>query len=275
MISRKIRFPKFLDKAVTLSYDDGVKQDKRLIEIMKQKGLKGTFNLGSGMTEASQNHIKLDDLYSVYGESGMEVAVHGRGHLDLQKVSVLEGVDEILSDRKNLEKIFNRVVNGMAYAFGTYNDEIIDYLKICGIKYARTVNQTLGFSLPENWLEWHPTCRHKEPKLMELAKSFVEGPRDNMYWRQSLKVFYLWGHSYEFDNDDNWNVIEEFANYIGNRDDIWYATNGEICEYIKASERLQFTADGCYVYNPSAIPVYIEDFGKFVVAEPNATVKIK
>jgi len=43
-----VRFPGFRDKAVTLSYDDGVRQDKRLISIMQKYGLKGTFNINSG-----------------------------------------------------------------------------------------------------------------------------------------------------------------------------------------------------------------------------------
>lgn len=35
-------------KAVTFSFDDGVTQDIRLIEIFNKYGLKGTFNLNSG-----------------------------------------------------------------------------------------------------------------------------------------------------------------------------------------------------------------------------------
>ena len=87
-------------------------------------------------------------------------------------------------------------------------------------------------------------------------------------------MFYLWGHSYEFDNNDNWNVIEEFAEYVGNRTDIWYATNGEIYEYLQACERLEFSIDGNFVYNPSAIDVYI-DLGKETVVPAGKTVKIK
>lgn len=43
-----MRFPGGKKKALTLSYDDGVEQDIRLIDIMKKNGLKGTFNLNSG-----------------------------------------------------------------------------------------------------------------------------------------------------------------------------------------------------------------------------------
>jgi len=39
-----IRFPGFRRKTLTLSYDDGVRRDKRLIAIMKQHG----FNLNGG-----------------------------------------------------------------------------------------------------------------------------------------------------------------------------------------------------------------------------------
>jgi peptidoglycan/xylan/chitin deacetylase (PgdA/CDA1 family) len=274
MVSRKIRFPKFLDKAVTLSYDDGVKQDIRLIELLKKHGMKGTFNLGSGMCEATKNHLKKSELYDTYAKEGVEVAVHGRGHLYLTAVDKVDVVAEFLDDRRELEKIFKTVINGMAYPYGVYDEQTLNIIDNCGIKYARTTKSTNGFNLPKNWLEWHPTAKHTAPELNELVDKFF-ALADGNYWRQSLRVFYLWGHSYEFDNDNNWNVIEEFCERVGNRDDVWYATNGEIYEYIKASERLQFTADGCYVYNPSAIPVYLEDFGKRVIAEPNATVKIR
>lgn len=44
-----MRFPEGRKKAVTLSYDDGVEQDMRLVEVMEKYGLKGTFNLNSGL----------------------------------------------------------------------------------------------------------------------------------------------------------------------------------------------------------------------------------
>ena len=69
-------------------------------------------------------------------------------------------------------------------------------------------------------------------------------------------MFYLWGHSYEFDNDDNWNVIEEFCAYMGNREDIWYATNIEIYDYVMAYQSLQIDEDKKKVHNPTGIDVW-------------------
>jgi hypothetical protein len=89
---------------------------------------------------------------------------------------------------------------------------------------------------------------------MELAKDFVE--KEGV--KNRAQMFYLWGHSYEFDNNDNWEVIEEFAKYMGGRDDIWYATNIEVYDYVQAYNRLQTSYDNKIVKNPSAIDVWVE-----------------
>ena len=88
---------------------------------------------------------------------------------------------------------------------------------------------------------------------MELAKKFVElEPRFGQTY-----MFYLWGHTYEFNNDNNWEVIEEFAEYIGGHEDIWYATNIEIYDYVAAYKRLEMSYEGDIIHNPSAIDVWV------------------
>ena len=47
-------FPGGKTKAVTFSYDDGIVSDKKLVKILNEYGMKGTFNVNSGiMTHAS------------------------------------------------------------------------------------------------------------------------------------------------------------------------------------------------------------------------------
>lgn len=87
-------------------------------------------------------------------------------------------------------------------------------------------------------------------------------------------MFYLWGHAYEFEANDNWNIIEEFAEYLGGRDDIWYATNGGIFKYIKAFKSLETAADGRTVYNPTLYTLFFESDGKEFEIKPGETVKI-
>lgn len=260
-----LRWPEFRRKAVTLSYDDGVKYDVDLIKIMDKYGLKGTFNLCSGFLDGEKGGAMLtkEEAKEVYGNSCHEVAVHGVQHYSLAEVEKSMAVEDVINDKKNLEQIFGRIIKGMAYANGSYNDSVVEILKNCSIAYARTVNETESFEVPTDWLRMSTTCHHNNPKLMELAKKFVEAKDvEWSYWHNAPMLFYLWGHSYEFNNDNNWNVIEEFAKYIGGREDIWYATNGEIYDYVQAYDRLQFSVDGKLVHNPSAIDVYIAYFRK-------------
>lgn len=124
-------------------------------------------------------------------------------------------------------------------------DEI---LKACGVVYARTAVSTDAFTLPENWLRLNPTCHHNNPRLMELAKTFLDA--DNGMYRPCT-LFYLWGHSHEFDVNNNWNVIDEFTDFMSKSKEVWYATNIEIYDYIQKYSQLIFNAKCDMCYNPT------------------------
>ena len=261
-----MRFPGGKKKALTLSYDDGVEQDIRLIDIMKKNGLKGTFNLNSGcyapegtVYPAGTIHRRMtkNQVAKLYSESGMEVAVHGLTHPHLEQLPINLCMEDIAKDRENLEEQFGVIVRGMAYPYGSFKDTVIECMKTVGIAYSRTTISSRGFSIPEDWLRLEATCHHDDPKLMELAKKFAEDNSHSSPW-----LFYLWGHSYEFEAHDNWDVIENFAEYIGGRDNIWYATNIEIYEYVTAYRQLVFSMDAKRVFNPTAYTIYFEKDGK-------------
>jgi len=259
-----LRYPGFRSKAVTLSYDDGVVYDRKLIEIMSKNGLKGTFNINSGLFAAQSGGRRLtaEEAIALYTSTGNEAAVHGYRHLSLAEVDPAMAANDVLFDRIQLEKMLGGPVRGMAYANGSYSDSVVDILRTCGIVYSRTTVSTEKFDLPNDWLRLPATCHHNNPRLMELARQFIEAPDGRYFWSQVPRLFYLWGHSYEFNDNDNWHIIEEFASYIGNRDDVWYATNMEIYDYVKAYEALQFAADGSFVYNPGIQDLYICYMGK-------------
>lgn len=216
-------------KAVTFSYDDGVYQDERLVKLFNKYNLKCTFNLNSGIqTGASRfdkegisiHRMNIKGLKELY--QGHEIAVHSLTHPFLEKQNEETIYNEIMQDKLNLEKIFERKIRGMAYPYGTYNQTVINIAKQCGIEYARTVMDADDFNLSDNLMELKSTCHHKNQNLMKLAKEFVEIKSDKP------QVFYIWGHSYEFDVDDNWNVMEELCEYISGREDIFYGTNEEV-----------------------------------------------
>lgn len=271
-----LRFPDFRKKVLTLSYDDGLKCDARLLEIMEAHGIKGTFNLNSGIMEVQPEDIYFgtEEAKRLYASENAEVAIHGVMHHSWGEISSSNLMDEILNDRKSLEKSFGVRVHGCAYPNGSYNDAAIEILRLCGIDYARTVVSTEKFDLPTDWLQMPATCHHNNPRLMELAKLFLEDEQAFSHWWDMPKMFCLWGHSYEFDQHGNWNVIEEFAELVGDRCDVWYATIGEIFDYVKAFDSLIYGLNRDYIYNPTAINVWISYYGKNILVESGKMVRL-
>ena len=107
-----MRFPKGKAKALTLSYDDGVEQDIRLMDIMDKNGLKGTFNLNSGLFApegttypegAFHRRLTARQATETYAASGHEVAVHGLTHPFLERLPENLAMWELLKDRENLD----------------------------------------------------------------------------------------------------------------------------------------------------------------------------
>lgn len=250
-----MRYPGGLTKALTLSYDDGVKQDIRMIEILDKYGIKCTFNINGGCFSdegSTSRRMTKEEVVKLYKNSSHEVATHAYTHPFLEALPTAQAALEVLEDRRKLEGLFGGVIRGMAYPYGTYNDDVVNILKLSGIAYSRTTKSTEKFDLPSDWLRLPATCHHNNPRLMELAEKFVSKKVN-----QHPKLFYLWGHTYEFDDKDNWNVIEEFCQTVANKDDIWYATNIEIYDYVTAYNRLLWAIDMTAVHNPSAISVWV------------------
>lgn len=257
-----LRFREWKYKAVTLSYDDGTIFDRKLIEILDKYGLKCTFNLNSELyaNETGGRRLTKDEATELYKNSPHEVAIHGAKHFSLAEVSSEVATRDVVVDRENIEKQFGRIIKGMAYANGSYNDTVVEILRNCGIKYARTTVATNKFDIPTDWLRLPTTCHHTAANLDELTDEFI-----NIKGGNFPKLFYLWGHSYEFNDSDNWEIIENFAKKVGNRDDIWYATNGEVYDYVKAFECLEYSVDGKIIKNPTDTDVYLCYFGKNIL----------
>lgn len=249
-------YPQGKRYALTFSYDDGQYFDRQLVAIFNRYGMKATFHLNSGRlstTGRSENlFIGRDEVKTLY--AGHEVACHGVEHRNMANLTRQQMLRELLEDRKDLENLTGGLVQGWSYAYGTYSPEAEDVAACVGLKYSRTVNSTHGFGIPTNFLEWHPTCHHADPKLMDLGRDLLKSPD----WRET-PLMYVWGHSFEFGRGNNWEIIEEFCKLMEGHDEVWYATNMEICDYVNALRGLVYTADGKRVFNPSIVSVWMLD----------------
>ena len=275
-----LRFPGGKFKVLTLSYDDGMEQDLRFVEMLREAGIKCTFNINAGcfwpedaVHKEGKIHRRMtaSQCLNAYPSDVCEVAIHGYNHTMLPNMDSATVCCEIIDDRRGLEAMYNRQIHGMAYPYGPTNDTIVEILKMCGIYYARTTVSTEKFTIPataDEWLRLPATCHHKNPRLMELCDQFL-----NADSKRNPKMFYLWGHTYEFDVDKSWNVIEEFLSKMKGHDDVWYATNMEVYQAWKDFENLEVSADGSKIYNPSLRDVWFADFpGNIYKVGPGETI---
>ncbi len=246
---------------LTFSYDDGTKHDYRLVEIFNKYGMKGTFNLNSGFMRDNGDHVMQKDVATLY--EGHEVAVHSHTHPTLPELPSTIIIEEIMKDKQLLEEWWGHTVRGMAYPNGPYDERVANLCRDCGMNYARTTVATNNYRLPEDFMIQHPTCHHYG-NLDKLWEDLVNMPT----FRLNMPLLYIWGHSYEFDRNDNWNVIESFCEKAANHEDIWYATNIEVFDYVRAQRMIDYAIDKNMAYNPSNISVWIDVAGTPVELKP-------
>lgn len=225
-------------KAVTFSYDDGVTQDIRLIELLNKYNLKCTFNLNSSLLgkkgilfrenkKISHYKIHPEDVKYIY--DGHEIAVHTLTHPRLPDIEDdNEVIRQVEEDRIRLSEIAGYEVIGMAYPCGGVNndDRVAELIKNnTGVKYSRTITSNFNFNIQQNLYRFNPTIYHLDgfDKMMDLGEKFLS------LKAEEPQIFYIWGHSYEMDfAPDYWIKLEEFFKLISNREDIFYGTNKEV-----------------------------------------------
>lgn len=224
-------------KAVTFSYDDGVTQDKRLIELFNKYGVKATFNINSDLLglpgELVRDGMRVDHIKNKPEEirhiyAGHEIAAHTLTHPRLPSIEDdAEIIRQVEQDRLNLSELAGYEVVGFAYPCGgqNFNRRVSEIIRNnTGIKYARNIISNHSFALQDNLYEFCPTVYHhgEWDKMFELAEKFV-----NLDAKEP-SIFYIWGHAYEFDINDSWDKFEELLKIISGKDDIFYGTNREV-----------------------------------------------
>lgn len=223
-------------KALTFSYDDGVTQDIRLIELFNKYGMKATFNLNSSLLGkpgrllregVSVDHTKVnrEDVRRIY--DGHEVASHTMTHPFLPSMCDSEVISQVECDRQRLSDIVGYEVVGFAYPGGgkNYDRRISDLIKEnTGVRYCRHTVSNHSFDPQKDLYEFAPTVYHhgEFDKMTELGEEFLASNPDKP------QILYIWGHAYEFDIRNDWERFERFLEMMSGRDDIFYGTNKEV-----------------------------------------------
>lgn len=236
------------------SFDDGLEQDKKIIEILKEFGMGATFHLNSGLlgdktyegrignlgiTEkaaarfdptarhllAYVEHFRIpeDELCQVY--EGFEIASHTRSHVNLVKSTDTERQTEIEDDVTALSEKFGQKVIGFAYPYGVGARQSSAVLRAAGIRYARTVKTDTSFRFPKDPLQMPMSCWHISPKTFDRLNAFfqAEPGEDDLF-------FLMFAHGYEFDfgtKESNWDKFKRICEVVAAHADVTCCSIGE------------------------------------------------
>ena len=239
-------------KYFTMSFDDGITQDARIIEILKKYNMPCTFNINTGLYGvrwdwvatavnkpglSHQRFTKAQIQTGIY--DGFDVEVHTLTHPSLGRdygTNAKQIIKQVGDDAKNITALTGIEPFGMAYPGGTEDDTsdfvIRTILENTNIRFARmAVNQSnpKTFALPEYWMKWYPSCSASNVSYFKsLVKKLIAAkPTDRDL------LLYAWGHGYEFDQLENWDKFEEVIKMISEADDIICVTNAEFYQLFK------------------------------------------
>ncbi|WP_431157862.1 polysaccharide deacetylase family protein [Winogradskyella poriferorum] len=247
-------YPQGKHKALVLSYDDGTIQDIDLVKLFDKHNLIGTFNLNSGYLDKTigwplqngdtifQRYVPKDSLNIIY--KNHEIAVHGELHKNFLDISDEDILKEIDSDIKVIRNATNKDIRSMAYPFGNTTPHIAQLISKTGLINGRTIADTHQYGFPENYFMWHPTCH--DSRVMEHLDSYLK------LNNKELSLLYVWGHSWEFDDENRWKNMIVFCEAIAMAEDIWFVSHGELTEYLLSTNKVKI--EGNKIYNPEENP---------------------
>lgn len=262
------RWPGCAAGAVTSSWDDGTKHDRRLVEIFRAYGFKGSFYLNSSSFSdcegGNEGCIASGEIRSLY--EGFEIGSHSATHPRLWTLPPEAVFAEMVEDRRLLESLAGGIITGFVFPFGRgpSGEWLVALAKRAGFLYARRSHPAKVHEPPGDFLNWDPSC-HCGSDLGEQWESFASSDRPD-------RLFNVWGHSYEFEDTWGWEHIENFVAKAAATPGLWFATHREVYDYVSAWRALRFSIDLGIAHNPRAQKIFLSVDGRELEIGPGETV---
>ncbi len=235
---------------VTTSWDDGDSADLKLAELLRSRGISGTFYIPINYKERTLDNCELRDLAS----EEFEVGAHGFSHKLLWGLPPQELAEEIGPCKPMLEDIVGREVRMFCYPCGRYDANVVRTLQEAGYHGARTTRMLATrtdfdpFEIPTT-VQIFPHRPFSYFKNVARARR-LEGFRTYFAQREQLDswfelgkrlfdavmenggVWHLYGHSWEIDRLGLWDELRDMLDYVSHREGVRYVPN---CELVAAS----------------------------------------
>ncbi len=264
-------WPDFRTGALTGSWDDGTLADRRLVGIYKENGLKATWNLNSGLLGKTkeetkfQSHVTREEVAELY--DGQEVACHSCFHAHLFHQPDALVLADIIQDRIALEELVGYPIIGMVTPMvPSHNARLIPLYRQAGFLHCRHEIEKGRYDVPDDFMNWNATC-HYNDDILARWEDFETTHRPG-------QLFYVYGHSYSLDKNNDWEMFEAFAAQAGKTENIWHATKAEILEYLHAWRTLRSSAAGNILKNTSHLTLYFGVDGKKTALKPGDVLRL-
>ena len=260
-------------KACNFSYDDGVKEDIRLVALLNQYGLKATFNLNSVLMQQQfqwvhpcglvVQRLTTQEVSGLY--DGHEVASHTCTHPYMDHFSREQMLWELGQDRANLQQLFGHSIAGYATPFHFYNDTLAQCVQEAGFSYGRISETDPSYSPWRDRYRWKPGIFHLDDGL----ESYVEG---FLRTQEPLALCQIVGHSYDLEAEDRWAQMEALFRRLGQQENVWHCTHLQLITYLQALQQLR-CEDG-QLENPSGQTLWLNVMEQTIALSPGETITL-
>jgi peptidoglycan-N-acetylglucosamine deacetylase len=234
---------------VTTSWDDGHPLDLRVAELLTKHGMRGTFYVPMASENETMSVTQLREI-----SLGFEIGSHTLHHVVLTKASGQQAWQEIVGSKSWIEDNTGLPCLMFCPPTGRYSGRHLKMARQAGYIGLRTAELlSLDFPRPMDGFAVLPTTVQAYPHgALAFARNTVKRGAFANLWRfvahgrsvhwpklaQSLLlhglryggVFHLWGHSWELQEMDQWQRLDEVLRFISLVvDEAASLTNGQLC----------------------------------------------
>lgn len=239
------------NRFLTISVDDGDPRDFRTAELLNKYGLKATFYIPSQnperpvMTEAQIRELS----------GSFEIGAHTMNHLPLKSMPESQAWQEISGSKLWLENTLGKPAISFCYPRGKFNNSTPGLIKKAGFLGGRTCFFNLH-TFPRNPFLWGLSthaCYHS--KAIQLRHAVLEGNvrgflnflgtyKGTTDWQLHFQhaldhveqhggIAHLYFHSWEIDEQQQWDRLEATFAAMSQRRGFTKMTNGDLFQLWK------------------------------------------
>jgi hypothetical protein len=228
---------------ITTSWDDGHPADRRLSELLAKYDLKATFYI----PRSNEEHPVMEEGEIVDLSRDFEIGGHTLHHVNLERLPLSEAIAEVRGCFDWLKSLLGKDPVSFCPPFGAYGERSINAIYLAGFRTIRTTEllstkvagnllHTTLQAFPHSGLTYfkHLLLRRRLSRFEDWRRS---GCSSNLlqlldHYLEDIQIyggcFHLWGHSWEIEENNLWDKVEQVFQKISHLPGFTYVENKEL-----------------------------------------------